>query len=138
MEDINAIVTQEEKSPLAMLEAAHSLTVDVATEMGKGYSDIQEIINLLKMDTRVDDVLDEDDKKIGQRTHVHPQLLKWYQEGRHTLETLWKLGGGDIIQEVEKEKIKMKAKIIMEVLGSSKGDREELMEKWKQAVSFKK
>lgn len=138
MEKNKAIVKLEEKSPFALLDKEHTLSVDVATEMGKGYNDIQEVLSLLKKDTRVEDVLDEDDQKIGQRTHIHPQLLKWHQEARHTMETMWKLGGGDIAQEAEKEKIKLKAKIIMEILTKSKGDRDEMVEKWKEVVSFKK
>ena len=138
MEKNNAIVKSKEKSPLRMLDEEHTLSIDVATEMGKGYNDIKEIIEMLKKDTRVDDILDEDNQKIGQRTHINPQLLKWYQEARHTMETVWKIGGGDLTQEVEKEKIKLRAKVIMEILTKSKGEREEMVEKWKELVSFKK
>lgn len=138
MTENTAIVKTKEKSPLDLLDREHTLSVDVAGEMSKGYNDIKEIIELLKKDTRVEDLLDEDDQKIGQRTHIHPQLLKWHQEARHTMETVWKLGGGDLTQEVEKEKIKLKAKLIMEILTRSKGERKEMIEKWKELVSFKK
>ena len=138
MEENKAIVETKEKSPLALMDQKHTLSVDVASEMSKGYADIQEVIGLLKKDTRVDDVLDADDQKIGQRTHIHPQLLKWHQEARHTMESVWKLGGGYLTQEVEKQKIKLRAKLIMEILTKSKGERKEMMEKWKELVSFKK
>jgi len=138
MTENTAIVKSEEKSPLDLLNREHTLSVDVASEMGKGYNDIKEIIELLKKDTRVEDLLDENDQKIGQRTHIHHQLLKWHQEARHTMEAVWKLGGGDLTQEVEKQKIKLKARLIMEILMKSEGERGEMMEKWKELVSFKK
>ena len=138
MDENKAITKKEEKSPLALIDSEHTLSVDVATEMGRGYTDINDIIELLKKDTRVEDLFDDDNNKIGQRTYIHHQLLKWYQEARHTIETMWKLGGGDIAHEAEKEKIKLRARLIMEILTKSKGEREEMMEKWKEVASFKK
>jgi hypothetical protein len=138
MEENKAIIIQEEKSQLAFLDSEPSLALDMATELGKGYEDIKDLIVLLGKDTRVDDILGEDDQKVGQRTHIHPQLLKWYQEARHTIESMWKMGGGEIAQEAEKEKIKLKGKLIMEIIGKNPQQREEILEKWKQVVSFKK
>ena len=138
MEENKAIIKTEEKSPLALLDNERTLSIDMATEMSKGYEDINEIIHLLKKDTRVDDILGEDDQKIGQRTHIHPQLLKWFTEGRHTKESMWKMGGGEIAQEAEKEKIKLKGRLIMEIIGKNPEEREEILSKWKQSISFKK
>lgn len=137
MEEKNAIVIKKEKTPLDMLDRENTLSIDVAAELVNSFDLVQEIMRKLSGDTRTEDVLDEDDHKIGQRTHVHPQLLKWHQEARHTLETMWKLGGGEIQHEAEKKKLEIKANLIMKLLGKSKKEREEMIEDWKSSVSFK-
>jgi len=138
MEKNETIVKKENNDQIVVPGNKNTLTLQVATELAKTYEDIKDVIDLLKKDTRVEDLVDEDDKKIGQRTHVHPQLIKWNQEARHTLESVWKLGGGELAQAAEKKIIEIKANLIMNLLNKSKKDREELLKQWKKSVSFKK
>ncbi|MHA1748703.1 MAG: hypothetical protein ACTSYF_08720 [Promethearchaeota archaeon] len=120
------------------IERTNTLIKSVASEMAKKLIDIDEIINMLKKDTWIEEIRDSDGNVIGQRTHLHPQLLSWYKEGRSTLETIFKLSGGEVSQEAEKQKIKLKAKLIMELVGKPEKERKELIEKWKASTSFKR
>ena len=138
MEENNAIVKTKESSPLDVLDEEITLSIDVTNEMQRGYDLVQEIIDKIYNDTRTDDVLNEDGEKIGQRTHLHPQLLKWMEEARKYQNDIWKLGGGELTHEAEKKKLEIKAQLLMKLLSKTKAEREEIVESWKQSVSFKK
>lgn len=137
MEENNTIIKREENKPLAVLSNDSSLSIEVAREMIKGFELIQEIVDKLKNEIRTDEIKDEDGEVVGQRSYINPQLLKWVQESRRYLDNMWKLGGGELEHEAEKKKIEIKANLIMKLLGKSKKDRDEMVEQWKQSVSFK-
>lgn len=134
MKENKAITKKKENDSLDLLDGERTLPIDVATEMSRGYDMVMDIINKLSSDTRVEEIMDDDGKIIGQRTHIHPQLIKWIEEARKMWLDIWKTGGGEIQQEVEKKKIEVKAKILMAMIGkSSEEERQEAFEKWKHS-----
>jgi len=96
----------EEKS-LTLYDEQPTLSFDVAREMKKGYDIVNDVIEKLLKDTRVEEIKDGKGKIIGQRTHVNPQLLAWIRESRLTkndpksLKKPWKIGKR-IVMQVEK------------------------------------
>jgi hypothetical protein len=137
MEENNAIVELEEKRALVKKEEERTLFHEIAIAMDKGYKRVQEVIDKLYEDTRTEDLEDDEGNHIGQRTHVHPQLLKWITEARHYENDMWKLGGGEIAQEAQKKQLEIKAKLIMKLLSADPDKRDEMVEKWKQSKSYK-
>lgn len=137
MEENNQIVKTKENSDLDVLDRENTLSVEVAREMVKGFELIQQVVEKLKDDTRTEELKDDEDNVIGQRSYVNPQLLKWVQEARHYLGDMWKLGGGELQHEAEKKKMEIKANLIMKLLGKSQKERGEMIDQWKGSVSFK-
>lgn len=104
-----------------------NLLNDVATEMSRGFGIIEDIVDKLAMDTKT--TVDEEGNS---KTYVNPYLLPWVRERRMLLKDIWKLSGGEIEQEKEKEMLKIKGKMIIEAIGSLKPDElKEKMEQWK-------
>jgi len=137
METKNEIVEKEKNYPLDKHSDKDTLLKNIALEMTKGYEMVQDVINKLLKDERIDQLIDEEGNIIGQKTYMHPQLLKWITEMRHFLDDMWKMGGGEIQQEAEKEKLKLQAKLIVKVLGVDPDKREEMLNKWKSSKSYK-
>ncbi len=137
MEENNSIVEQEKKYPLVKEEQERTLFHEIAIAMDKGYKRVEKVIERLAHDTRTEQLKDDEGTRIGQRTHIHPQLLKWITEARHYENDMWKLGGGEIAQEAQKKQLEIKAKLIMKLLAADPDKREEMVEKWKLSKSYK-
>ena len=45
---------------------------------------------------------------------MHPQLLGYMQERRHMIDQIWKIAGGEVINEGRKEAVKSMAKMLFE------------------------
>lgn len=114
-----------------------SLSLDVAVEMRKTYGIVEDILEKLQKDTMIEDVIDDDGKKLGQKTHIHPQLLSWVKEARLFTQDMWKIGGGELEQEAQKMKLDLEAKLILKMVGKNRDEIEEAMEEWKKTRSFK-
>jgi len=138
MEENTSLAKKEDAQALAKTEEEGTLAFEVAVEMAKNHNKIMEVVEKLFNDIRVEVIEDDEGNKIGQRTHVPPQLIKWLREARMYENDMWKLGGGEIEQEHEKRKLEVKAKLIMTLIGTDPEEREKLMEQWKETVSFKK
>lgn len=123
----------KEKQPLVK----PSITFDVAVEMRKMYSIVEDILAKLQKDTIIEDLEDDDGKTIGQRTHIHPQLLSWVKEGRLFTQDMWKMGGGELEQEAEKMRLDLEAKMILKMVGKNRQEIKDAMEEWKKSRSFK-
>lgn len=121
----------EKVQPLAIYEEKPTLAFDVAREMKKGYDIVNEVIEKLLKDTRVEELTDNEGKVVGQRTHIHPQLLSWMREARLTKDDMWKLLGGDVQQDAERIALETKAKIILELAKVKPEKFEEALENWK-------
>jgi len=134
---MDEIVKDQEKHPMVLLDGERTLAIDVATEMSHGYDLVMDIVDKLLGDTRIEDLKDDEGNLVGQRTHIHPQLLKWLREARLLRADIWKMTGGEIAQEVEKKKLEIKAKLIMQAIGSNPEEFESAKEKWMKSRSFK-
>jgi len=127
------IVKKEKKSEIITYGTDDTIETDVASEMRKGYDLVLDVIEKLKLDTRVEKIKDESGETIGRRTYIHPQLLSWAREGRMFLDSMWKLGGGEMRQEVEKKALETKAKLILEMAKADPEKFNEALEQWKQS-----
>lgn len=114
-----------------------SLAFDVATEIRRGYDLVLDIIEKLDKDFSVEELKDDDGNVIGQRTHVHPQLLSWIKESRLYTQDMWKMGGGELEQEAEKLRLDLEAKIILKTVGKKRDEVIDALEEWKKDRSFK-
>lgn len=115
----------------------HSLAFDVASEMRKGHDFVVDIIDKLHKDFHVEEIYDDDGNKIGQKTHIHPQLLNWVKEERLYTQDMWKMGGGELEQEAEKMRLDLEAKMILKMVGKNRKEIKKAMEDWKKTASFK-
>lgn len=132
MEQKTSTEEKQEEDSLVVYEEPTTLAFDVATEMKKGYDIVTDVIVKLLEDTRIEEVVDRDGKVIGQRTHLHPQLLAWMREARLTENDIWKLAGGDIQQDAERIALETKAKLILEMAKQKPEKFEEALENWKK------
>jgi len=125
-------VENEEESSLTLYEEPPTLAFDVAQEMKKGYDIVNDVIDKLLKDTRVEELTDNEGKVVGQKTHINPQLLAWIRESRLTKNDIWKLAGGEVQQDAEKIALETKAKIILEIAKTKPEKFEEALENWKK------
>lgn len=106
---------------------------DIASEMIGTFKDIDDLIEMLKKDTRVDIIETEDGQEL-RNTQINPNLLAWLREKRMYLKDLWKIAGGELAHEREKEKVRIQAQIIKESISQMDNDEfKEKFEKWKKA-----
>ena len=132
MDETKEIVPKEEYEIVKK-----DLSFDVSTKMREGFDLVEDVVMKLLKDTRIEEVRDEYNKVIGQRTHIHPQLLSWIKEGRLYTQDMWKMGGGELEQESEKIKLELKAKLVMKMIGKDKQKIQEALDEWKENRSFK-
>ncbi len=91
-----------------------TLPIDTAAEWTKGYMFLNMILLELAKDTFVEEYTDE----IGEqrrRTHIHPQMLPFLQERRRLQEQIWKISGGEAVNEGKKEFFKKQADFIFQM-----------------------
>ena len=131
MDKITTKPDKETSDAVILYDEEPTLAFDVAQEMGKGYDIIKDVVEKLIKDTRVEELRDDDGSKVGQRTHVNPQLLPWVREARLLQNDIWKLTGGELQQEAEKKILETKAQIILEIMKQKPETYEEALENWK-------
>lgn len=90
-----------------------TLPIDVASTWTQGFLYINKILEMVDKDTFVESFLDETGKA-RRRTHIHPLLLPMLQERRRMIEQVWKISGGEIMNEAKKSVVKSFAKQIFE------------------------
>ena len=90
-----------------------TLPIDVASTWTQGFLYINKILEMIDKDTFVETFLDETGKDRRQ-THIHPLLLPMMQERRRMIEQVWKISGGEIMNEAKKTIVKSFAKQIFE------------------------
>lgn len=89
------------------------LPIDTATEWTKGFMLINKLIKELADVRYTEEFIDGSGKK-RQRMMLHPQLLGYLQERRKMIDQIWKISGGELVKEGQKEMIKNFAKFIFE------------------------
>jgi len=91
-----------------------TLPIDTAAEWTKGYMFLNMVLLELAKDTYVEPYVDE----LGEsrrRTHIHPQMLPFLQERRRLQEQIWKISGGEAVNEGKKEFFKKQADFIFQM-----------------------
>ena len=91
-----------------------TLPIDTAAEWTKGYMFLNMILLELAKDTYTEIYIDEVGEK-RRRTHLHPQMLPFLQERRRLQEQIWKISGGEAVNEGKKEFFKKQADFIFEM-----------------------
>ena len=90
-----------------------SLPIDVASTWTQGFLYVNKILEMIDKDTYVETFVDETGKARS-RTHIHPLLLPILQERRRMIEQVWKISGGEIMNEVKKSVVKNFARQLYE------------------------
>jgi len=91
-----------------------TLPIDTAAEWTKGYMFLNMVLLELAKDTYVEPYVDELGKD-RRRTHIHPQMLSFLQERRRLQEQIWKISGGEAVNEGKKEFFKKQADFIFQM-----------------------
>jgi len=91
-----------------------TLPIDTAAEWTKGYMFLNMVLLELAKDTYVEPYVDELGKD-RRRTHIHPQMLPFLQERRRLQEQIWKISGGEAVNEGKKEFFKKQADFIFQM-----------------------
>ena len=91
-----------------------TLPIDTAAEWTKGYMFLNSVLLELAKDTYTEPYVDELGEK-RRRTHIHPQLLPFLQERRRLQEQIWKISGGEAVNEGKKEFFKKQADFIFQM-----------------------
>jgi hypothetical protein len=90
-----------------------TLPIDVASTWTQGFLYINKILEMIDKDTFVETYLDETGEA-RRRTSIHPLLLPMLQERRRMIEQVWKISGGEIMNEAKKSVVKGFAKQLYE------------------------
>lgn len=106
----------EELETLALVEITPreaTLPIDTSREWNKGFKLINQLIKVLADAMYFENYIDEvgDEHRLPK---MHPQLLGYIQERRHMIDQIWKIAGGEVINEGRKEAVKNMARILFE------------------------
>lgn len=106
----------EELETLALVEITPreaTLPIDTSREWNKGFKLINQLIKVLADAMYLEKYIDEtgDEHNLPK---MHPQLLGYLQERRHMIDQIWKIAGGEVINEGRKEAVKNMARILFE------------------------
>lgn len=90
-----------------------TLPIDTSREWNKGFKLINQLIKVLADAMYFEKYIDEtgDEHRLPK---MHPQLLGYMQERRHMIDQIWKIAGGEVINEGRKEAVKNMARILFE------------------------
>jgi len=91
-----------------------TLPIDTTAEWTKGYMLINSLLYELAKDTYVEKYKDELNET-RRLTHVHPQLLAFMQERRRLQDQIWKISGGEAVNEGKKEFFRKQADFIFQM-----------------------
>jgi len=91
-----------------------TLPIDTAAEWTKGYMLINFVLLELAKDIYIEHYIDEFGKD-RRLTHLHPQMLQFFQERRKLQEQIWKISGGEAVNEGKKEFFKKQADFIFQM-----------------------
>lgn len=114
-----------------------TLPVDAVSEMTKDFVLINNIIALLKDDMR-QEIETDDEGNRRTRSILNPSMIHWMRLKRDLINDLWKMAGGEVQQQIMKEKAAIVGKILFqEMKKMSKEELEELKGKWRSETVLK-
>jgi hypothetical protein len=90
-----------------------TLPIDTSAEWTKGFILVNKLIKELADVRYTESYIDEVGDKRS-RMVLHPQLLGYIQERRKMIDQIWKVSGGEVVNEGKKEAIKNMARILFE------------------------
>jgi len=93
--------------------AESTLPIDTSAEWTKGFALVNQIIFELAQERYQDTYTDE----LGNKhmiTKLHPQLPTYIDLRRKLMDQIWKISGGEAVNEVKKETAKNLAKMVFE------------------------
>ena len=108
-------ITAFEYTTLVKINPKQStLPIDTTAEWTKGYMLINSLLYELAKDTYTEKYKDElgEERRL---THVHPQLLAFMQERRRLQDQIWKISGGEAVNEGKKEFFRKQADFIFQI-----------------------
>lgn len=82
-----------------------TLPIDTSAEWTKGYMMLNKMIAMLYEDVHKEEYINDNGER-HQRTIINPQLIDLLKERRRTIEQIWKIAGGEVMNEAKKESIK--------------------------------
>jgi len=110
-----ALASEFETTKLLIIDPKKStLPVDTSAEWTKGFMLINKLIKLLADATYTEKIYD-DYGEGHEKPVLHPQLLGYLQERRHMIDQIWKISGGEVINEGKKEIAKNLARAMFEI-----------------------
>lgn len=114
VESKDSIVEDFETTALVRINPKEAtLPIDTSAEWTKGFMLINQLIKELADIRYTESYIDETGEKRS-RMVLHPQLLGYIQERRHMIDQIWKVSGGEVVNEGRKEAIKNMARILFE------------------------
>lgn len=82
-----------------------TLPIDTTTEWNKGYILLNTLIKMLYDDVHKEEYIDDDGMR-HTKTVINPQLIALMKERRRVLDQIWKIAGGEAMNEAKKETAK--------------------------------
>ncbi len=91
-----------------------TLPVDTSAEWSKGFGLINQLVKELT-DLRYVEEFEDAGGKMRKRAMLHPQLLGYIQERRKMIDQIFKLSGGELVNEINKAGAKKLANFLFEM-----------------------
>ena len=91
-----------------------TLPVDTSAEWSKGFGLINQLVKELT-DLRYVEEFEDTGGKMRKRAMLHPQLLGYIQERRKMIDQIFKLSGGELVNEINKAGAKKLANFLFEM-----------------------
>lgn len=111
MSDSTDLDTIEETVLVRLKPDQATLPVDTASEITKGYTLINKLLGEVLRDKHIEEYIDEHGDT-RRKTHYHPWTLELIKERRRTIEMIWKMAGGEALNEAKKESAKKMADML--------------------------
>lgn len=108
-----------------------NLPIDVASTWTQGFLYINKILEKIDKDTHIEDYVDNTGI-VRRKTVIHPLLLPMLQERRKLLDQVWKISGGELMNEARKTVVKNFAKQLFEAQISK--EKQEYEQKFKEII----
>lgn len=96
-----------------------TLPIDTSAEWTKGFKLVNQLIYELAKERYVEEFVDETGEARS-RPVLHPQLLSYIQERRKQIDQIFRMSGGDIVNEFKKETAKKLASFVFEMQSDPK------------------
>lgn len=97
----------------SMSKGAATLPIDTAVEWRKGYELTSKLLNMLVKDIHVTEYTDDYGNK-RRKTEIPSELMRFLKERRLQIKQIFKIAGGEALNEAKKEKAKQMVQAIWE------------------------